>query len=233
MSQIMKFGNPEATMSSLELLDIINSARKEQGEPAIANRHFIARIEDELDGELGDRKTFTHPQNHKQIACYDLNRDQCTLVGMRESKGVRRKVLEKLKELNDQQAFQIPQTKAEALRLAADLAEQVEQQQALIEHQKPAVEFVGRYVESTSGSMSFRQAAKALGVKENVFRAFLARNRIMYPQGSSWLPYANHIDAGRFEVKTGSNNGHAFTQSLFTAKGFRWLADLLADGVAV
>ena len=97
------------TMSSVDLLDIINSARVEHGEPTIANRHFLARIEDELEGELGDRKSFTHPQNHKQIGCYDLTRDQCTLVGMRESKGVRRAVLQKLKEV--EQAAQTPAVK--------------------------------------------------------------------------------------------------------------------------
>lgn len=87
------------TMNSYELLEIVNAAREKHGESEIANRHFIARIEDELEGELGDRKTFTHPQNHKQIACYRLTKDQCTLVGMRESKAVRRSVLAKLKEV--------------------------------------------------------------------------------------------------------------------------------------
>lgn len=87
----------QETMTSLELRDLINESRKEFGENPVENRHFLSRIEDELEGEIGDRKTFTHPQNHKQIGYYDLTRDQCLLVGMRESKGVRRSVLEKLK----------------------------------------------------------------------------------------------------------------------------------------
>ena len=71
MNELM-IGNQEPTMSSLELRDLINAARAEHNEPEMANRHFLARIEDELEGELGDRKTFTHPQNHKQIGYCDL-----------------------------------------------------------------------------------------------------------------------------------------------------------------
>ncbi|ELC0798908.1 TPA: phage antirepressor KilAC domain-containing protein [Klebsiella pneumoniae] len=42
-------------------------------------------------------------------------------------------------------------------------------------------------------------------------------------------PYAQHLDAGRFTVKTGeAENGHAFTQVKFTPKGIQWIAGLLA-----
>ena len=94
---------PSSTMTSIELREIINAARVAHGETEVENRHFLLRIEDELEGEIGDRKTFTHPQNHKQIGYYDLTRDQCALVGMRESKGVRRSVLAKLKEVEQAQ----------------------------------------------------------------------------------------------------------------------------------
>ncbi|WP_404840907.1 hypothetical protein, partial [Alkalilimnicola ehrlichii] len=74
--------------------------RLEHGESEVANRHFLARVEDELEGELGPRKTFTHPRNGAKVGFYELTRDQCTLVGMRESKAVRRTVLAKLKAMD-------------------------------------------------------------------------------------------------------------------------------------
>ena len=40
------------TMTSLELMDLVNEARAEAGEQPIENRHFVARVEDELVGEL-------------------------------------------------------------------------------------------------------------------------------------------------------------------------------------
>ena len=46
--------------------------------------------------------------------------------------------------------------------------------------------------------------------------------------GGEWAPYAQHIEAGRFEVKTGvaehEDGSHAFSQAKFTAKGVEWIA---------
>ncbi|MBP3933471.1 MAG: phage antirepressor KilAC domain-containing protein, partial [Pseudomonas sp.] len=90
----------------------------------------------------------------------------------------------------------------------------------------PKVEFVDKYVEAT-GLKGFRQVAKLLGAKENDFREFLCDNKIFYRLGNEWVPYANHIDAGRFEVKTGaSDTGHAFNQAKFTPKGVAYVAGL-------
>ena len=99
------------TMSSLELRDIINAARAEHDESKVRNDKLIARIEDELDGELGAWKIFTHPQSGAEMRYYDLTRDQCTLVGMRESKGVRRSVLAKLKAMEAATLTQSPAVK--------------------------------------------------------------------------------------------------------------------------
>ncbi|STT07315.1 Uncharacterized phage-encoded protein [Klebsiella michiganensis] len=43
----------------------------------------------------------------------------------------------------------------------------------------------------------------------------------MYRLGGTLTPMAQHIDAGRFEVKTGTSltSNHAFSQARFTAKG--------------
>lgn len=90
------------TMSSLNLLDVINNVRIEFNEPEVENSHFLKRIEDELDGELGLRKVFLNPAGGRPKGYYDLTIEQCTLVGMRESKGVRRAVLGKIKELENQ-----------------------------------------------------------------------------------------------------------------------------------
>lgn len=92
--------NSEVTMSSLDfLVTMINPARAEHGEPEIENRHFIARIEDEID-DLGVAERFyaTTSQGAKRaVNGYTLTMDQMMLVGMRESKAVRRSVLTKLK----------------------------------------------------------------------------------------------------------------------------------------
>ena len=120
--------------------------------------------------------------------------------------------------------FSIPTTLSGALRLAAEQAETIEKQTALIEHQKSKVEFVEKYVEA-DGYKSFRQVCKILGAKEWAFRAFLEAEKIMYPQNKDWLPYAQHMNAGRFKVFTGvAENGQVFNSPKFTAKGIEWIA---------
>lgn len=101
----------QQTITTLELRDLINASRKEAGESQIENRHFIARVEDELD-DLPPRKFFTHPANGQESYLYDLTLEQATLVGMRESKSVRRAVLDVLKE----KANPVPQTYIGALK---------------------------------------------------------------------------------------------------------------------
>lgn len=125
-----------------------------------------------------------------------------------------------------QPAFHVPQTLPEALRLAADLADQVEQQKAMIEHQKPAVEFVERYVEARS-TKSLREAAKVLGVKEREFIATLEQRRILFRQGGNLLPYADYQHRGYFTVKTGESSGHAYQQTRFTPEGINWISKKL------
>ncbi|WP_394543689.1 hypothetical protein [Azorhizophilus paspali] len=91
-----------ATMTSTELLEIVNAARKEFGEPTLRPNVFADRIKAELDGE--HYKSFVVQNlNNTESTVFELTRDQCMLVAMRESKGVRRKVLAKLKDAEQTQ----------------------------------------------------------------------------------------------------------------------------------
>ncbi|HBQ4752901.1 TPA: phage antirepressor KilAC domain-containing protein, partial [Escherichia coli] len=98
------------------------------------------------------------------------------LVGMRESKAVRRSVLARLKAMH---GIQIPRTLPEALRFAAKLAEQKAELENQLAIAAPKAEFVDNYVEA-SGLMGFREVAKLFGIKETDFRLFLLENGIMY-----------------------------------------------------
>lgn len=217
--------NHEISMSSLDFLsNIINPARIEAGEAPHEPRKFLAKIEDELDLD-GTGKKFRLNNNQTRTAYYDLDFDQMMLVGMRESKAVRRSVLAKLKVMH---GSQIPQTLPDALRLAADLAEQKAELESKLAIAAPKAEFVEHYVEA-SGLMGFREVAKLLGIKETDFRLFLLENGIMYRLAGKMTPYSQHLDVGRFSVKTGeASNGRAFTQVKFTPKGVQWVAGLLA-----
>lgn len=116
--------NNSTTMSSIDLLKMINGVRREFGEPEVRNNDFLKRIEDELEGEIGITKVSQNPSGGRPKDYYELTIDQCTLVGMRESKGVRRAVLAKLKELIK------PLTAGEMLVMHANRFLEIEREQA-------------------------------------------------------------------------------------------------------
>ena len=139
------------------------------------------------------------------------------------------RLVDRWQELEAGSAVKLPKSFAQALRLAAEQAEQIEAQQIQLEAQRPAVEFVDRYVEAKS-CKGFREVAKILGVKERAFIADLADRKVIFKQGSNWLPMAEHQHAGYFEVKTGESNGHAFHQCRFTPDGIAWVAKRYSAG---
>jgi len=171
---------------------------------------------------------YQHQQNGQWYEQYWFNKRDSLVLVARLSPEFTAAVVDRWQEL--EQGGAVPQSLPEALRLAADLAEQkqVLENQLLIA--APKVEFVDHYVEA-SGALGFRQLAKLLHAKEHELRAFLEKNRIMYRLAGVMMPYAQHIETGRFTVKTGTSevSNHAFTQARFTPKGVKWIAGLWAE----
>ena len=97
-----------ATMTSTNLLEFVNEARAEFGESHVRHNDFVTRCKDELDGE--PYETFVEPSQITatgRIPAFEAIRmtpDQCKLVAMRESKGVRRRVLARLNALEAERA---------------------------------------------------------------------------------------------------------------------------------
>lgn len=105
-------------------------------------------------------------------------------------------------------------------------AVQIAQQTVVIESQKPAVEFVEKYVEA-DGLKGFRSVAKLLGANEREFRNFLVDRKIQYRLEGKFTHYSQYGKeaAGYFDVKTcfNANTGGTYNQSYFTPKGVEWI----------
>ena len=99
-------------------------------------------------------------------------------------------------------AHNIPQTYSEALRFAADLAEEKAALEQKVIQDAPKVEFVENFVEFGQ-SKCFRDAAGILGVKQNYFTKMLIAHNIVYKKGSEYRAKSEY--AQYFELKTGSN----------------------------
>lgn len=213
----------QPTMSSIELLALINQARAAFNEPEVRRNQFNARVEDELEG-THYKKTVVTNENGTESIVFELTQDQCMLVSMRESKAVRRWVLEKIK------AMGVPQTMAQALRLAADQAEKIEQQQAQLALAAPKVNFFDKVVERTT-LMTATQVAQKLGmsaIKLNkhldelgIYALGVKRARVF----KQWV-----IDKGLGELK---QTELGYSQPLFTTAGEAWIVErLTSEGVA-
>ncbi|MEC3905255.1 phage antirepressor KilAC domain-containing protein [Leclercia adecarboxylata] len=217
--------NGAVTMSSREIADLVQS--KHSDVKRSAERLVAAGV---LTAPLA-QFDFEHNGNIYQE--YRFNKRDSLVVVARLSPEFTAAVVDRWQELEEGRNISVPRSLPEALRLAADLAEQKEQLTLQLAAAAPKVEFVDRYC-SASGSLSFRQVAKLLKAKETEFRLFLIENDIMYRLGGALTPRHQHIDAGRFEVKTGTSttSNHAFSQARFTAKGVRWIGGLWAEHIA-
>ena len=182
-----------ATMTSLELREIINEARTSAGEAKARNDQMLVRIEDELQGELGQRKVHVDPLTGNKLGYYDLTRDQCTLVGMRESKAVRRSVLAKLKEV-EQHAEQLQNTMTEAQAL--DSAKTLLQREIrlFIDHAHSDLE---------SNLFTFQKVTKELNASGEFERTLKQASTYAMAVNAGWIT-GDHLDTrkrGEFFVR--------------------------------
>lgn len=213
------------TMTSRELSRVVNATHD-------SVLKTIRRLV--VEGVVSSNETpYKHEQNGQQYPEFLLNYRDTMVVASGYSAELRARVIDRWLELEaaaKASASAIPQSFSAALRLAAEQAEVIEAQAAQLAIAAPAVEFVESYVASTSGSKGFRAVAKLLEIKEPAFRAFLKEEGIMYQLGGEWMPHAQHLDAGRFEVRAGTaeTSGHAYNTAKFTPKGVNWIAGKLA-----
>ncbi|AWS96464.1 hypothetical protein M5R23_05805 [Citrobacter freundii] len=92
----------EKTIDSQYLLEMVNAARKQCGEPVVRNNKFIEKVVDELDGETYTKSVGR--KNGQDIEVITMSIKQALRVAARESKAVRRSLVDKLE---DMQAIQI------------------------------------------------------------------------------------------------------------------------------
>ena len=208
------------TMSSVEIAEL---CQKRHDHVCRDIKNMLGQLNIQSPQIWGDYKD----NSGRTYSCYLLPKDLCLTLVSGYNVTLRKRIIDRWLELESHTAPKLPQSFAEALRLAAQLEEEKEKLNLELAAAAPKVEFVDRYV-TASGSMTFRQVAKLLGAKEPEFRLFLIENHIMYRLSGTLTPYHQHTEAGRFEVRTGTTNtsNYAFSQSRFTAKGVQWIGGL-------
>lgn len=120
--------------------------------------------------------------------------------------------------------FQLPQTFAEALMLAAKQAEKIEKQAVAIADMTPKAEFHDAVTEAIN-SQPIRDIAKVLGTGQNRMFKWLRDTGILM---SNNTPYQRFVDEGYFRVveksyKDQVGEAHTYTRTLVTGKGLTYL----------
>lgn len=112
----------------------------------------------------------------------------------------------------------------EAARAWADQLELREQAEAKVALLAPKAAVVERIVEA-GNTKNLTEAAKIMALSPKAFIDRLLADKVLYRTRTDGglLPYQEQIDKGRFVVKTGEQNGHAYTQTRVTMQGVAWL----------
>ncbi|MGR9579958.1 phage antirepressor KilAC domain-containing protein [Pandoraea sputorum] len=196
----------ELTMSSREIADLVDSRhdKVKQSIERLAARGVIGvpPLGEYLDS-LG------RPASEYRI----VKRDSYVIVAQLSPEFTAR-LVDRWQELETRAAApQVPRTFAEALRLAANQAE-------LLEQQRPAVEFA-QAVRNSSDAVSVGDLARVLGYGQNVFFRMLRADHLLM-EGNR--PYQNYIDRGYFRViesiwRDSSGEAHPTFKTLVTGKG--------------
>lgn len=229
----------DKTINSQSLLEMVNVARKACGEPAVRNNKFIEKVIDELEGE-----TYTKSVGRKNGADIDvitMSIKQALRVAARESKAVRRSLVDKLEALS-QPTFDPMAALNDAEFLRGTLlsySEKVIELEHKVEEMKPDVEAFDRIAKS-DGSMCITNAAKHLQVQPKFLFKMMSESRWIYRRagGKVWLAYQDKIQQGVLEhkvttVERSDGSEKVVEQVLVTPKGLTKLSKMLGiSGVA-
>lgn len=111
---------------------------------------------------------------------------------------LRLKIIDRLEELETEQRISLPDNLSDALRLAADLAEESAQQAKQIKRMAPK-ERAYDLLAGQDGSISLHDAANALATSYKALVAFLRRERWVYMRGKRLCAYEAHLRQGVLE----------------------------------
>lgn len=183
------------------------------------------------------RDIYVDSMNRPQIG-YALDRELTETLLTGYSAKLRRAVIARWRELEakavEPAQFIIPKTYSQAMRLAADQADQIEAQQAQLAIASPKAAALDRIADA-DGSMCITDAAKHLQMAPKKLFLWLSANDWIYrrPGAAHWVAYQPRLKSGVLDhkitlVTRGDGSEKVTEQVLVTAKGLARLAGVAA-----
>lgn len=192
MNRELVLSNPaEPMMTSREIAELVES-RHDSVKRAI--ERLAARAVIELP-PLVEIPTAT-----KSVTEYRIGKRDSYVIVAQLSPEFTARLVDRWQELESRQTVTVPRTLPEALRLAADLAEQNNSLRLVMQEQAPKVQALERIADAR-GTLCLTDAAKHLGVQRKALLAWMRENRWIYRREGSahWLGYQPRLQAGLLE----------------------------------
>lgn len=200
------------TMTSLEIAevtgrnhkDVMRSIREMEEAWVKVNGRKFALV------EYKDAKGEMRP-------CYSLNKTECLYIATKFNDEARAKLVLRWEELEtkERNQYQVPQSFAEALMLAAKQQEQIEEQQRQLEaNSKEIVELNGAIAEmepkvtyvdmilASKETVTTTQIAQDYGQSAKAFNILLRNFGVQHKVGGQWVLYAKHLPFGYVQSDT-------------------------------
>lgn len=239
MNELIKVETKD-TITSLELLEKINEFRKQlENKVELQHKTLLEIIRDEFSEEIDEQKIL--PISYKDSMnrnkpMYILTYSQAKQILLRESKRVRKAVIEYIEKLENalKNKFQVPTNFKEALLLAVkqqekieELKEEVEIRGQLIGELKPAKDYLDTILAS-GDTMKITQIASDYGLSAVALNKILKEQRIIRKVNKQWILYNIYTNKGytkshTFKVK----EDKTIIETVWTQKGRLFIHEIL------
>lgn len=188
-------------------------------------------------------------RREETVSAYEFTGDQgrrdSIVVVAQLSPAFTARIVDRWQELEQERMVdqpKVPQTMPEALRLAAEAIEQRDllalenkaQAEALAEAQPKVQGF--DLIAAGEKSVTIRESAKLLGIKENRLTTWLHENGWVYRLNGRWVAYQQHIQGGRLIYKEARYTDEKTGNEVYapychiTPKGLAKLARVFGSG---
>ncbi|MFD1441426.1 Rha family transcriptional regulator [Lacticaseibacillus hegangensis] len=208
MNELVIMHDQQAVTTSLKVAEVFKKS----------HRHVLEAIRDLLGGMPKSGQTpqmfvegnYTNEQNGQSYPMYYMNRDGFTLLamGFTGSKAMEFKLayIQAFNQMEQEVRLGIPQTLPEALRLAADQAEQIEQQKKTIALQAPKALFADAVATSHTsiliGDLAKLMRQNGVDIGQNRLFGWLRDHGYLIGKGDRRnMPTQRAMDLELFDIK--------------------------------
>ena len=218
----------QKTMSSLEIVDMINEHRLSKNTvdavyPNLRHSDFMAKVINVLGAEYSEKFRSTYLANNgKENPCYRFEKREACLMAMSYSYELQALVFDRMTELESQSPKpQLPDftNPAIAARAWADEVEAKQIAHKQLEIAAPKVDFYDR-VADVGNLMTAGVVGKKIGMSAQVLNTNLDHFKVYDKRQKGRVFNQWFIDKGYGEIKKTENG---FNSSKFTNKGEQWV----------